>query len=171
MAKRKTLCHNIYYKKPSFLIKSPITCSCAYKNTLKSSPELWIFTQPFRALTVSHSGVAYIFEIASWYCAVLSAGKPGAPKKPRQFTKEVSIPCSFIVIASGAASTRASEVTPIIFTSHALAKSTASEKPVERAEISPESKAAIALPPASYGIYLTPRASFPAASITIAATK
>ena len=94
-----------------------------------------MLTQPFLARTASHSGVASIFSIAYWYIEVLSAGSPGAPKKPRQLTKDVSIPCYFIVFASGAALTRSSDVTPIILTSPAFAKSTSSENPVERAAI------------------------------------
>ena len=76
-----------------------------------------------------------------------------------------------MVIALSIAATRSSDVTPIIFTSPAWANATASENPVESALISPESSAAIAFPPASYGMYFTFNASFPAASITIAATR
>ena len=48
---------------------------------------------------------------------------------------------------------------------------TASEKPVDKALISPESNAAMALPPASKGMYLTRVGSAPAALKAIAATR
>ena len=48
---------------------------------------------------------------------------------------------------------------------------TASEKPVERASISPESRAAMAFPPASKGMYFTFVGSAPAALKAIAGTR
>ena len=62
-------------------------------------------------------------------------------------------------------------MTASIFISPALAKATASEKPVDPADTSPARIAAFNFPPASKGMYLTFVGSAPAASIAIAATR
>ena len=53
------------YRKPNSRIRSPISFSWPSRKVRKSSPELWIFTQPFVARTASHSGVSYITSSAA----------------------------------------------------------------------------------------------------------
>ena len=130
-----------------------------------------MLTQPLRARTASHSGVSYISAIAVlvWLQA-FPLTDPVRAKKPRQLTKVVSMPCSFMVMASGTHQPARSDVTPMILTSPASDRSTASEKPVDRAQFP-----LTAMLPSRCHLrhmeYSLRECIAPAASMTIAATR